>query len=205
VSKILLLAVPHNQVSFAKKLLCRLQRLVSDILATSGAPKNKGESDPRRKSAEEAIEWLNSPSLSHPDKTRIELYLEKRTAHGKSIKHKVDSHKQALEAAKRDPGNESAGDQQAAYNRWVAENHKRLNAAVQAAHMDWITTANKTDVEYHLSIIDLDLDKSAKKVLESQVDAFFASFANNTYSSDVTGSAYIGVLRAHKSLRNLCV
>jgi len=151
----------------------------------------------KRKSVEETIEWLNSPSHTHPDKTRIELYLEKRTAHGKSIKHRDDSYKQALETTKRDPGNESAEDQQAAYKRWVAENHKRLNAAVQAAHMDWVTTANKADVEYHLSIIDLDLDKSVKKVLESQVNSFFASLAHNTYSSDVTGSAYIGALRAH--------
>ena len=35
--------------------------------------------------------------------------------------------------------------------------------------MDWVTTANKADVEYHLSIIDLDLDRAVKKVLESQV------------------------------------
>lgn len=38
--------------------------------------------------------------------------------------------------------------------------------------MDWVTTANKTDVEYHLAIIDLDLDKAIKKVLESQAREF---------------------------------
>ena len=150
----------------------------------------------RGKSVDDAIEWLNSPSHVHPEKTRIGLYLEKRTAHQKSIKHKADSFKQALETAKRDPRNESVEDQQAAYDRWVAENHKRLNATVQTAHMDWATTANKTDVEYHLSIIDLDLDKAVKKVLESQVSPFFASFANYTYSSDLAGSAYPRILRA---------
>lgn len=185
------------QVSFVKLLCYEPQGLISDTRAMSGAPKNRRRSDLRRKSVEEAIGWLNSPSRAHPDKTRIELYLEKRTAHGKSIKHKDDSYKQALETTKHDPRNESPGDQQAAYNRWVAGNNKRLSAAVQAAHMDWVTTANKTDVEYHLCIIDLDLDKAVKKVLESRVNTFFASFANNTDSSDVTGSAYIGVVRAH--------
>ena len=174
----LLLVTPHNQVSFVKSLFYASQRLISDTRAASEAPKNRWKSHLESKSVEEAIEWLDSPSLSHPDKTRIELYLEKRTAHGKSIKHKDDSYKQALETTKRDPKNESAEDQQAAYNRWVAENQKRFNAAVQVAYMDWVTTASKADVEYHLSIIDLDLDKSIKKVLESQVNSFFASFAN---------------------------
>ena len=134
-----------------------------------------------RKSVEEAIEWLKSPSRAHSDKTKIELYLEKRTAHRDSTKHRDQSYKQALETSKRDLRNESAQDQQAAYNRWVAENHKRLNGAVQAAHMDWVTTANKTDVEYHLSIVDPDLDKAVKNVLESQVIPFFASSADDTY------------------------
>jgi len=147
----------------------------------------------KKKSVQEAIEWLNSPSRVRPDKTKVELYLEKRTVHGDSIKHKDDSYEQALETSKRDPRNESVQDQQAAYSRWVAENHKRLNGAIQAAHMDWITTANKTDVEYHLSIVDLDLDKAVKKVLESQVNSFFASFASNTYLSDLAGNPYIRV------------
>jgi len=148
------------------------------------------------KSVEEAIEWLKFPSRVHPEKTRIELYLEKRTAHGKSVKHKDDSFKRALETTKHDPRNESVEDQQAAYNRWVADNRKRLNAAVQAAHMDWVTTANKTDVEYHLGIVDLDLDKAVKKVLESKVCSFFASFVGNTYSSDFEG--YPGTLRTRR-------
>lgn len=156
--------------------------------AMSEDPRKK-RSDSKRKPVEEAIEWLNSPSHVHPDTTRIELYLEKRAAHRKSLKHKEDSYKQALEMTKRDPRNMSADDQQAAYNRWVAGNYKRLNGVVQAAHMDWVTTANKTDVEYHLGIIDLDLDKAVKKVLESQVNSFFASFAKNIHSSGFTGSA----------------
>jgi hypothetical protein len=145
------------------------QRLISDVHTVSDAPKKRKKPDLRKKSVEEAIEWLNSPSQLHPEKTRIELYLEKRTAHKKASEHKDQSYKQALETSKLDPRNESVEDQQAAYNRWVAENYKRLNGAVQAAHMDWVTTANKTDVEYHLGIIDLDLDKAVKKVLESQV------------------------------------
>lgn len=136
----------------------------------------------RRKSVEETIEWLNSPSHSHRDKTRVEVYLEKRIAHRDAIKRNDHSYKQALETSKLDPRNKSVEDQEAAYNRWVAENHKRLNGAVQAAHMDWVTTANKTEVEYHLSIIDLDVDKAVKKVLETQAgDSFFASFASDTY------------------------
>lgn len=169
-SRTLLWTATHNQVN-SVKLSYASQRLISDIRAGSGAPK-KQKSELRRKSVEEAVEWLNSPSRTHPDTTRIELYLEKRAAHGKSIKHKEDSFKQALETCRRDPRNESADHQHAAYNRWVAENHKRLNAAVQAAHMDWVTTASKTDVEYHLAIIDLDLDKAIKKVLESQASEF---------------------------------
>ena len=140
-----------------------------NVHAVPEAPKRRKQSDSKRKSVEEAIEWLNSPSRIHSDKTEIELYLEKRTAHGNAVKHKDHSYRQALEATKHDPRNESSEDRQAAYHRWVAENHKRLNGAVQAAHMDWVTTANKTDVECHLSIIDLDLDKAIKKVLESQV------------------------------------
>jgi len=131
------------------------------------APKRR-KSEIQSKSEAEAIEWLRSPSYTRPDKTRIELYLEKRTAHGKAIERKESSYDEALKMSKRDPRNESVQDQQAAYNRWVAENQKRLNAAVQAAHMDWVTTANKTDVEYHLGIVDLDLDKAIKKVLETQ-------------------------------------
>lgn len=144
------------------------QTLISDVFAVPEPPKRR-RSEIKRRSLEEAIEWLNSASQIYPDKTRIELYLEKRTAHGNSVKHKNNSYKEALETSKRDPRNESVGDQQAAYNRWVAGNCKRLNGAVQAAHMEWVTTANKMDVEYHLSIIDLDLDKAIKKVLESQV------------------------------------
>ena len=155
------------------------QWLIFDAHAVSEAPKRKRRSDLRRRSAEDAIEWLISPSHVHPEKTRIEVYLEKRTDHRDSIKHKENSYKEALEKSKRDPGNVSAGDQQAAYNRWVAENHKRLNGAVQAAHMDWLTTGNKTDAEYHLGIIDLDLDKAIKKVLESQVNFFFASLVDD--------------------------
>jgi hypothetical protein len=167
----------------------------------SEAPKKKKRSDLRRKSVEEAIEWLNSPSPLLPDKTKIELYLEKRTAHRNATKHKDHSYKEALEAAELDPRNESVEDQQAAYNRWVAENHRRLNGAVQAAHMDWVTTANKTDVEYHLSIIDLDLDKAVKNVLECQVIP----------SSRPLLAALIGPYRRRRrwnpksSLRNLCV
>lgn len=134
-----------------------------------------------RETVEEAIEWLNSPSPSHRDKSRINLYLEKRTAHANSVKRKDDSYKEALEMTRHDPRNVSAEDQQAAYNRWVAENQKRFNVAIQTAHMDWITTANKTDVEYHLCIVGLDLNKAIKRVLESQVSPFFASCAGNVY------------------------
>lgn len=129
----------------------------------------------KRKTVEEAIKWLNSPSL-HRDKTRINLYLEKRTAHEESIKHKEDLFKKALEMSKADPRNESPQDQEASYHHWVAENHKRLHAAIQTAYMDWVTTANKTDVEYYLGHVDPDLNKAIKKVLESQVNSFFASF-----------------------------
>lgn len=87
--------------------------------------------------------------------------------------------------SKRDPRNETASDQRASYDRWVAENHRRLNAAVQAAHMDWVTTANKTDVEYHLSLIDVDVNKAIKRVLGSQVKSFFASCTGKPYSSHV--------------------
>ena len=123
----------------------------------------------RRKSVEEAVEWLSSPSNAHPDKSKIGLYLEKRTAHGNSLKHKDHSYKQALDTSKHDPRNGSVEEQRAAYDAWVSENYKRLNGVVQAAHMDWVTTANKADVEYHLGIVDLDLDRAVKKVLESQV------------------------------------
>jgi len=135
----------------------------------SGTPGRRRRSDLKRKSVEEAVEWLNSPSNVHPDKTKIELYLEKRTAHGNSVKHKDHSYRQALDTSKRDPRNGSVEEQRAAYDTWVAENHKRLSGAIQAAHMDWVTTANKADVEYHLSIVDLDLDRAVRKVLESQV------------------------------------
>jgi hypothetical protein len=121
----------------------------------------------KRKTVEEAIEWLNSGSRLHPGKTRINLYLEKRTAHEDSIKRKEDAYKEALKTSKRDPGNESVQDQEAVYYKWVAENHKGFNAAIQAAHMDWVTTANKTDVEYHLGIVDFDLNEAIKKVLET--------------------------------------
>jgi len=189
---------PSQPGRFHKSLLSpRRERLILDVHATSEAPKKRGGSGLKRKSVQESIEWLNSPSRVHPDKTKVELYLEKRTVHENSIKHKDDSYKQALEMSKRDPRNKSVQDQQAAYNRWIAENHKRLNGAIQSAHTDWVTTANKTDVEYHLSIVDLDLDKAVSKVLESQVNFFFASFAGNTYLSDIAGGPYIGVLKVH--------
>ena len=169
-SKTLPRATPRGQVSFVNLFSPRRpRRPVPDVHAVSEAPKRKKKSDSKRKSVEEAIHWLNSPSHSHRDKTRIGLYLEKRAVHGNAVKYKDHSYEQALENTKRDPRNESAEDQQSAYHRWVAENHKRLNGTVQAAHMDWVTTANKTDVEYHLNIVDLDLDKAIKKVLESQV------------------------------------
>ena len=135
----------------------------------------------KRKTVEEAIEWLNSGSRLHPDKTRINLYLEKQTAHEESVKRKADAYKEALEMCKRDPMNESIQDQEAAYHNWVAKNYKRFNAAIQTAHMDWVTTANKTDVEYHLGLVDFDLNKAIKKVLETQVSPFFASYADNAY------------------------
>ena len=160
----------HSQPGvFRSTLLSTPQRFTSDARTVSGAPGRRRRSDLKRKSVEEAVEWLNSPSHTHSDKTKIELYLEKRTAHANSLKHKDHSYKQALETCRRDPRNGSVQDQQAAYNKWVAENYKRLNGTVQAAHMDWVTTANKADVEYHLSIVDLDLDRAVKKVLESQV------------------------------------
>lgn len=134
-----------------------------------------------KKRVEEAIEWLNSRSRLHPDKTRINLYLEKRTAHEESIKHKEESYKEALETSKHDPTNESVKDQEASYYSWVAENHRRFNVAIHTAHMDWVTTANKTDVEYHLGLVDFDLNKAIKKVLESQVNIFFASCSDNAY------------------------
>ena len=145
-------------------------------------PKEK-RSEVEKERVEEAIKWLNSRSPLRPDKTKIDLYLEKRTAHEESIKRKEKSFKDALEAGKRDPRNKSVEDEQASYHRWVAENHRRLNAAVQAAHMDWVTTANKTGVEYHLGFVDFDLNKAIKKVLESQVKFFFASCLDNAYLS----------------------
>ena len=188
---------PSKPGESRKTLFYAPQSLVSDTRGAPEAPKKRKRSDLRRKSVEDAIEWLNSPPHIHPDKTRIELYLEKRTAYGKSVKHKDDSYKQALETSKRDPRNESVEDRQAAYDRWVAGNHKRLNAAVQATHMDWVTTANKADVEYHLGIVDLDLDKAVKKVLESQVKFLLRVLCKqHLYSSDFTGGAYVGVLRA---------
>ena len=188
---------PSKPGEFRKTLSYAPQSLISDTRGAPEAPKKRKRSDLRRKSVEDAIEWLNSPPHIHPDKTRIELYLEKRTAYGKSIKHKDDSYKQALETSKRDPRNESVEDRQAAYDRWVAGNHKRLNAAVQATHMDWVTTANKADVEYHLGIVDLDLDKAVKKVLESQVKYLLRILCKqHLHSPDFTGGAYVGVLRA---------
>ncbi|KAF9788581.1 hypothetical protein BJ322DRAFT_648635 [Thelephora terrestris] len=124
-----------------------------------------------REKVEEAIKWLNSRSRLNPEKTRLNLYLEKQAAHQKSSKRKEDSYKEALEMSKRDPRNKTANDQRASYDRWIAENHRRLTAAIQAAHMDWVTTANKTDVEYHLGLIDLDLNKAITKVLETQAHA----------------------------------
>lgn len=134
-----------------------------------------------RRTVEEAIEWLSSPSRLHPDKTRINLYLEKQTAHEESVKRKADAYKEALEKSKRDPRNKSIQDQEASYHSWVAENYKRFNAAIQTAHMDWVTTAKKADVEYHLGLVDVDLNKAIKKVLETQVSPFFASCAGNAY------------------------
>lgn len=148
-------------------------------------PKEK-KSEVKKERVEEATKWLNSCSRLYPDRTRIDLYLEKRTAYNDSIKHKEDSYKEALEASKRDPMNESAEDQEASYHSWVAENHKRFNATIQAAHMDWVTTASKTDVEYHLGLVDFDFNKAIKKVLESQAGSFFASRPDNAYLSYFT-------------------
>ncbi|KAF9652393.1 hypothetical protein BDM02DRAFT_3183779 [Thelephora ganbajun] len=158
--------LPFDPQRIAEEILEGVQNPPSDDTPQPEVPKKK--SDLKRKTTEEAIEWLKSPSHTCPDKTRIEVYLEKRAAYENSIKHKEDTYKRALETSKRDPRNRSAEDQRASYDRWVAENHKRLNGAVQAAHMDWVTTASKVDVEYHLGIIDLDLDKAVKKVLESR-------------------------------------
>ena len=166
---ILLWAILHSQVSFVTLFSPRHKGSLLMHAPLSGVSGRRRRSDLKRKSVGEAIEWLNSPSNAHPDKAKIELYLEKRTAHGNSFKHKDHSYKQALDTSKRDPRNGSVEEQRAAYDTWVAENYKRLNGAVQAAHMDWVTTANKADVEYHLSIVDLDLDRAVKKVLESQV------------------------------------
>ena len=160
---------PSQPGEFRKTFFSAPQTFAFDARTVLEAPRKKKRSDMRGRSVEETIKWLNSPSQVHPDKTKIELYLEKRTAHKNALKHKDHSYKQASETTKRDPRNESVEDQQAAYNRWVAENCKRLNGAVQAAHMDWVTTASKTDVEFHLSIVDLDLDKAVRKVLEGQV------------------------------------
>ena len=163
------LHIPPQPGEFRKMFLLAPQRWISDVHAVSEAPKRRRRSDLRRKSVEDAVKWLNSPSQAHRDKARIELYLEKRTAHENATKQKDRSYEEALEMCKRDPRNESVEDQRTAYNKWVSENHKWLNGAIQTAHMDWVTTANKTDVEYHLSIIDLDLDKAIEKVLETQV------------------------------------
>ena len=173
-----------HQVSLVKHHHLHVTKSNFDVRAVPDAPKRR-KPEVKRARVEEATKWLNSRSRLHPEKSRLNLYLEKRAAHEKSNKHKDDSYKEALEMSKRDPRNENADDQRASYDRWVAENHRRLNAAIQATHMDWVTTANKTDVEYHLGLIDLDLNKAITKVLETQVSSFFASCADNVYLSHV--------------------
>ena len=165
--------------------------------AVLDAPKVK-KPEVERKTVGDAIEWLNSRTRLHPEVTRIDLYLEKQTAHEKAVKHKEGLQKEALETSKLDPRNKSVQDQQASYYKWVAENNRGLNAAVQTTHMDWVTTANKAEVEYHLALVDLDLNKAIKKVLESQVNFLLRLLFRQRLLIvfPFTGGPYVGVRRA---------
>lgn len=125
------------------------------------------ESERRYKSA---MDWLTAPPSSGTTQTRIDIYRDKQNSYTDAFERKVKAFDDALDRAMKDPANNTVALQRAAYDKWVAENHKTYNNNVQAAYMDWVTLGKKEEVEYYFAIVDN--DSAMARVEASKVCGF---------------------------------
>ncbi|KAG6809679.1 hypothetical protein H0H92_015193 [Tricholoma furcatifolium] len=129
----------------------------------------------------DAMVWLTTRDAKHENKTRVEIYAEKQTAHTKAVEAKVKAFDDALKRAMDDPLNTSIASRRAAYDMWVAENSRTYRNSVQAAYMDWVVNGNKEEVEYWFSIVDR---QSAMSRIEASKEAM-----RNAVVQDTDGAA----------------
>jgi len=126
--------------------------------------------DDSEKRYQAAMKWLTAPAGPNTDKTRIDLYRDKQTKYTDAFERKVKAYDDALDRAMKDPANTTVALQRAAYDKWVAENHKTYKNHVQAAYMDWVTLGKKEEVEYYFAIVDN--DSALSRVEASKVCRF---------------------------------